>query len=225
MMTEQLILQRLHEACEREFEAYVTRHVDLLFDTYATLPGAGNIYTAQRLPIPLINEPGFFAGLDFPWHREDVRAAMIARERFNRTSPIWSPILPLRQDECKYLQNEDSAQLNVVGYYGASLRGTGWSAEHPCFCQYVGGLLVHEHAPDYIRNDKLLRAEFLPDRLEGLDDDLTWRSPEMIEHDREMEAKSKALEARYEASRVKHEELMALQAKIGRAGAPHETIM
>jgi hypothetical protein len=76
--------------------------------------------------------------------------------------------------------------------------------------------MAHESTPDHIRDDMALRAEFMPDELDGLGDDLTWRSPEMIKHDREMRVKCKELEARYEASRKP-------RLVFERAGEPHPT--
>jgi hypothetical protein len=126
VVDERLISPRLHEACEREFEAYVTHYVDGLFEACAALPGAGDIRTAELLPIPVIGEPGFFAGLDFPHHREDARNAMLARERFSRTSPIWAPRLPLRKDECEFLRKEDnpsSVSWGITAHHCAGLAG------------------------------------------------------------------------------------------------------
>jgi hypothetical protein len=99
--------------------------------------------------------------------------------------------LPLREDECEVLRDADDPRLNLVGFYGASLRSVNFDYEaHPRFPAFASGLMDYEHAPLELHNDSRLRAEFPPKRLVGLADGwMVWRSAEQITSDRDMQAR------------------------------------
>ena len=183
--------RELEQLCQREFETYARHYVDTLFDTAAKFPGADNFFTTSFLPLPVIGEPHFWAGFEPPELRQLVAAALVARERFRETAPIWAPPLPLREDECEVLRDADDPRLNLVGFYGASSRSVNFDYEaHPRFPAFASGLMAYEHAPLELRNDSRLRAEFPPKRLVGLADGwMVWRSAEQITSDRDMQAR------------------------------------
>jgi hypothetical protein len=79
--------------------------------------------------------------------------------------------LPLREVECTDLQQDADNRLELVGYYGSSLRRTDWNYEaHPPFAAFCSGVL---YVPGRLgHGDKALEAEFPPRFLNGLESDL-----------------------------------------------------
>jgi hypothetical protein len=127
-----------------------------------------------------------------------VCAALCAREQFRRTAPPWAPLLPLRDEDCDELVNDDDRRLNLVGYYCSSMRHAEWDyQQHPPFAVFASGLLAYPSTPGPIRNDRELQREFPPLRLKGLCDGRPhWRSPATIAWDREYQARCAAWDAR-----------------------------
>jgi hypothetical protein len=121
---------RMREACEREFELLcqrefengVERHVNAVFDAAREFPNTHDFRNTPMLKIPYLGEPGFWAGFDTRELRQLVVAALVAREKFRKTAPVWCPPLPLRYEDCEALQEDDDPRLNLVGFFGASLR-------------------------------------------------------------------------------------------------------
>jgi hypothetical protein len=132
-----------------------------------------------------------------PCLHQRICMALGARERFRQDAPPWAPILPLRYEDCEALENDDSNRLNLVGYFGSSLREANWDCEgHPGFATFASGLLAYKHTPDHLRNDRTLKQEFPPRRLKGLcGGHLHWRSPATIRWDRKYQARCVAYEA------------------------------
>jgi hypothetical protein len=178
---------RLRQVCAREFSIYAQRLADALFDAASKLPGADDFLTTQLLQDPITGQ-SFFAGFDSPEMRQEVCAAIVARENFRLIAPTWAPVLPLTHEGCEDLESDDCPRLAAVGLYGSSLRHSEWAPAHPCFPRYVSGLLAHARVPDAIRNDPDLQHEFPAYPLEGLGDDLAWRSPKMLADYRRMQA-------------------------------------
>jgi hypothetical protein len=154
----------------------------MLSDTLAEIPIVGGLYIVSQdhcilLPV--------------------VCAALCAKAQFSRDAPAWAPCLPLRREDCEKLENDDSNRLNLVGYYGCSLRETSWDYQtHPPFAGFASGLMAYKHTPDHLRNDPELQREFPPTRLKGLcGGHLHWRSPAMIAWDRAYQARCAAYEA------------------------------
>jgi hypothetical protein len=187
----------LERICQTEFENGIERHVNAVFDAAREFPGADDFFTTAFLPIPVIGEPGFWAGFDTPELRQLVVAALIAREKFRETAPVWAPPLPLRYEDCEALQDDDDPRLNLVGFFGASLRLADFDcAAHPCFHVFSSGMMGYEHAPLELRSDRKLRLEFPPKKLEGLTDGvMRWRSEETIAFDRDMLARAAEMAA------------------------------
>jgi hypothetical protein len=181
------------QVCEREFAA----QAKLMFDN------APRIRNTRMAEIP----GGRFL-LDFPVPPcllQRVCMALGAVEQFRRDAPAWAPSLPLYQkDIAALVESDGNPRLNAVGLYANSLSWVEFDYQlHPSFGTYVSGLLAYEFTPIEIRIDHQLQLEFPPKPLAGLcDGRMSWRSPAMIEVDRDIEARGKALDARYAAERM-----------------------
>ena len=168
---------RFLEVCGREFEHGVLRCVEMLFKNPIRIPGTGMAES------PVIGTP-YIMALDHSVLLPAICAALCARERFRQDAPAWAPSLPLRWEDCESLENDDSNRLNLVGYYGSSLRHADWDYDqHPPFAAFSAGLLAYKHTPDYLRNDRELRCEFAPRKLKGIcGGKLYWRSPATMQY-------------------------------------------
>ena len=184
---------RLQQICEAEFSRYAQRLANAIFDTASQLPGADEFMTTPLVEIPITGEQ-FFAGYDSLEMRQRVAAALVARERFRLCAP-WAPSLPLKWKECQELEHDDNPRLKLVGLYASSLHGAYWDDAHPCFPVFACGVMAHPLAPDALRNDPDLQQEFPPYPLEGLCDELDWRSSERLALDQRM----RVMQAHYDA--------------------------
>jgi hypothetical protein len=139
----------------------------------------------------------FIPALDHSCLLPRVCAALCARERFRQDAPAWAPTLPLRAEDCAELENDGSTRLNLVGYYGSSLREANWDYQGTRdFAVFASGLLAYKHSPDHLRHDRALLQEFPPRRLKGLcGGHLHWRSPATIAWDRQYQARCAAYDA------------------------------
>jgi hypothetical protein len=178
---------RLTDTCARELES----HIEGLFKTAALR----RTHPRGAAEIPVIGGR-FWPYADHSFLLLRVCKALCAREHFRQDAPAWAPILPLRWEDCKEMEDDDDHRLNLVGLFGKSLYGELWDPQHPPFATFASGLLAYGHTPDELRNDSSLRQEFPPRPLEGLcDGNLNWRTPETIAQDREMLARIAAYEA------------------------------
>jgi hypothetical protein len=146
----------------------------MMFDAARELPGAKDFFKAPTLEIQYIGLT-FIAGHDPPILRQKVCAALCARERFRRDAPAWAPSLPLRWEDCEELENDSSPRLNLVGYYGSSLRWTDWDRQHPPFATFASRLLAYKHAPDNVRNDndiyeqmRVIASQLTPEEMKAV---------------------------------------------------------
>ena len=176
--------ERLTQASARELEIVL----EALFENPVRIPGTG---IAEA---PIIGNL-YFEQLGHAHLLPAIFRAVRAKERFRQAAPGW-PELPLRQEDCERLENNDDPQLAVLGLFGSSLRSEHWNVRHPGFRAFVSGLMAYEHTPREIRNDPDLQQQFPPRRLKGLCDGwLNWRSPEVLTMDRRVEE----IVAEYEA--------------------------
>ena len=119
--------------------------------------------------------------------KQQVWRALGAQKWHERHAPPWA--VPLRVshaelDEIDYWNLSPPQQLRY--YFEISLQNSRWNFwVHPIFPIYAGGAMAHPDAPDEIRNDRELRAQFRAKALPGLDWGLCWRTPEMIEEYRQ----------------------------------------
>jgi hypothetical protein len=177
---------RLIEACAYALECYL----EMLFENPVKIPNTG------MAEIPVIGGPYILDLEDRSQFFPTIIAALAARERFRREAPE-GPVLPLRQEDCEKMLNDDRPRIGVVGLYADSWRFAQWDRQHPHFGDYVCGLLACEYAPPELRHDRSLLKEFLPCPLEGLcDGQLYWRSPEKLTFDLERQAACDAFMAR-----------------------------
>ena len=160
---------RLTAACVRELE----HAVEMQFAAARALPGADNFLTTPFVTIPAIGGK-FFAGWEPLYLRQQVVAALVARERFRLSAPSWAPALPLSHEDIEAMENDDSHPLQIVGLYAGSQRGSYWDPAHPPFAIYAGGLMAYPGTPEHLRNDPALQEQFPCRELPGLGAELIW---------------------------------------------------
>ena len=133
---------RLIEACAYALE----RHLEMLFENPVKIPGTGmcELPVIGNLFVPDLEDRSQFLPM--------IVAALAARERFRQEAPE-GPILPLRQEDCEEMMNDDRPRLQAVGLFGDSWRYAGWDKRHPCFARFCSGLMAYESTPDPICND------------------------------------------------------------------------
>jgi hypothetical protein len=116
-----------------------------------------------------------------------ARAALLAREWFAIHGPADAPPLPLSMGDREHLKG--GGVPHILAWYARSLECRGYDVlEHPLFERYACGVMASEYAPDFIKNEQLLKR-FPPRPLDGLGPGLCWRPPE--ERARTMEVKKK----------------------------------
>ena len=109
---------RLTELCARELEKLFENPVKIPAPAWRQFPSsAGRTYWTWRIPSQFLPM---------------IVAALAARAKFYRDAPE-RPILPLRQEDCEEMMNDDRPQVQVVGLFGDSWRYTGWDRQHPSF--------------------------------------------------------------------------------------------
>jgi hypothetical protein len=114
-------------------------------------------------------------------YKREVCLGLAARKHFREHRPFpGAPDLPLSRAEHEQLENDDDVRLELVSCYANSLCWLGYDyLIHPPFHPYVCGVLARPDAPDYLRTPEVIR-EFPPCLLEGLDQALCWKTPEMV---------------------------------------------
>jgi hypothetical protein len=202
--------ERLTKACEAEFAKFIEglfANPKMCGYRLAEVPVIGGVYFVDN------------SNDDYATKIPLICAALAARERFRREAPGFSE-LPLHLDDLMYARWSTDPQTLLKGLFAYSLANVQWDYDqHPCFCRFACGLNALEICPSEIRNDKELQLAFPAHPLDRLHDQLHWQNAE----DLEMYRQHAELVAKQEAARVQHEELMALQAKIERAGESHPT--
>jgi hypothetical protein len=153
---------RLTEASEREIERYVK-----------------NVFAdADMSEIPIIGGEFFVRGrgLQIDELKRRAIAALSARARFRLDAPRAPQPLPLRENECAYLQQSPDNREKLVGFYASSPRLRLWNYDlHPPFTVFARGLVHSPFFPASLEEIRQLANEFPPARLPGLDGDLIWR--------------------------------------------------
>ena len=115
--------------------------------------------------------------------KQQIWRALGAQKWHERHAPPWAVPLRVSHAELDGIDYYDlSAPQQLRYYFEKSLQNLEWNFwVHPTFPIWAAGALAHPDAPDEIRNDRELRAQFLPKALPGLDWGLYWRTPELIE--------------------------------------------
>jgi hypothetical protein len=152
----------------------IEKYVDRLFranrnKTWADVPIFGGLYMPKEDNIRSL--------------KKQARAALAAREWFYENGPPDAQPLPLGYGEREALKG--GGVLHILAWYARSLECRDYDVlEHPKFEDYARGVMASDHAPYFIKEEKLLKR-FPPHPLDGLGPALIWNPPE--EHARRME--------------------------------------
>ena len=111
-------------------------------------------------------------------------AALAACEWHRRCAPIWALPLPVHCDELDHILNSPPPRQLLLQKFACSMRHYDWDLRHPPLPNWARTVMAYKDAPDKIREDDDLRAEFPPRKLcellgPGTTDPLHWLSPEM----------------------------------------------
>jgi hypothetical protein len=110
-----------------------------------------------------------------------LHSAVRARQHFRQHGPSWAPLLPLTFADIDKMRYSPSNRIELVGHYAGSLMMQGWDLKiHPSFHDHACGVRAYKYAPEHIRNDPELAAEFPARPLSGIDLSLGWNTPEQI---------------------------------------------
>jgi len=113
-----------------------------------------------------------------------ARAALAACEWHRRCAPIWALPLPVHCDELDHILNRPLPRQLLLQKFACSMRHYDWDLRHPPLPNWARTVMAYKGAPDILREDADLRAEFPPRKLcelwgPGTPDPLNWTSPEM----------------------------------------------
>ena len=101
------------------------------------------------------------------------RKVLLARAQFAVTGPAWAQPLPVG-DEITPLLKATGA-MYLLGAYSCSLIMLGYNFQvHPSFYDYGCGVMNHPRAPEHVRGDPELQAEFPARELPGFCGRLVW---------------------------------------------------
>jgi hypothetical protein len=155
---------RLRERCAIEFESYVAGLSN-------SVPDCHGICEAR---VPWSYDKVQFRKSEAPRLIIEVGRLLLARAWFLTTGPAWAQPLPLGDSEWMPLMQRRGA-MYLLGAYACSLQYSNYDyLEHPSFHAFGCGVMAHPHAPDHVRDDPELQAEFPAQPLPGLCDRLTW---------------------------------------------------
>jgi hypothetical protein len=152
---------RLVERCARDFERYVARlHFDVAHNCRVNIPWAPYEQRFTKTHIPMLIR--------------EVRKAYEARAAFALEGPTWAQMLPIFMEEIHPLQKATGA-MHVLGCYASSLQLMNHDyLAHPRFPTFACGMMAHPDAPEHVRNDMDLQAEFPAKELPGLSSRMIW---------------------------------------------------
>ena len=155
---------RLVERCAIEFERYVAKlHNEVL----STRSGVA------RAVIPTAPYEIEYRQSDIPLLTREVRRAYEARAMFALQAPSWCQPLPLG-GECTGLLRARGA-MHVLGCYSFSLELMSHDYfGHPQFYNFACGMMARPAAPEHVRDDPELQAEFPAKELPGLSGRMIW---------------------------------------------------
>jgi hypothetical protein len=149
----------LYDRCKAEFEQYVAKVQDSKFDAYGQV----------GIEVPWFHYSAFSkAGLV-----HQIGTALAARVWFSKHGPEWAQQLPLGFEIPPLLRG--SGPLRLLGHYAQSLEFLSYNClEHPQLYDFCRGVMAHPDAPEHVRNDPELLAEFPPKPLPGLSSRMIW---------------------------------------------------
>jgi len=104
------------------------------------------------------------------------RAGLLARTWFERHGPAWAQPLPLCILERIKCFLSDCLPLHFVGIFSLSLEGRDYDyLGHPQLFDHARALMADPRTLEHLREDPMMRAEFPPKPIAGLDDYGRWR--------------------------------------------------
>jgi hypothetical protein len=160
---------KLQERCELEFERYVPDICTTKFDDLGM----------ACIPVPWAPRGVGMMKAGIPQLICDVRTALDAKVWFNEYGPDWAKPLPMGQ-ECIALLRARGA-LHLLGLYAISLERAEFDYRiHPPIDVFASGVMAHPHAPDHVRYDPELQAEFPARELPGLCNRLVWSGEHLL---------------------------------------------
>jgi hypothetical protein len=125
-------------------------------------------------PVPWSCHAVRFNPSEVPGLIRETRNVLQAIALFAETAPAWAIPLPVG-DEISPLLRADSGPLCLLGSYACSLMMMSYDYRgHPSFHAYSCGVMAHQRAPNHVRDDPELRAEFPAKELPGLSGRLVW---------------------------------------------------
>jgi hypothetical protein len=155
---------RLVQRCMLEFERYVEQlHSNLL-----ATPGG-----VAKANIPICPYLVDYTKSSIPDLVDIARAAYQARAAFAQEGPAWAQPLPIG-DEVYPIYKAEGA-MHILGCYALSLEAMDHDyLKHPRFYDFACGMMAHLSAPDHVRYDIDLQAEFPAKELPGLCGRMMW---------------------------------------------------
>jgi hypothetical protein len=149
----------LEERCKAELERYAAKIYASKFDAYGQV----------GVDVPWFHYTAFSkAGLIY-----QIGTALAARAWFAKHGPAWAPQLPLGFEIPPLIRG--GGPLHLLGRYAQSLETLGYDyITHPQLYDFGCGVMAHPDAPEHIRNDFELQAEFPAKELPGLGPRLLW---------------------------------------------------
>jgi hypothetical protein len=169
----------LMETCAKEFATKVKKRFELdrrSGKKVCEVPFIGGKYRADSAD-------------DHAELQQRVVDALMAKQRFAWTGPDWADELPLSHEAITAAEESEDPGQRSVGLYARSLARLNWDYRtHPSFKAFARGLMAHPGTPKELRQDRRLRKEFPPARLDGLEGDyLYWRTEREIIEDRQLQ--------------------------------------
>jgi hypothetical protein len=203
----------LIKLCAAEFQAHVTELFDQAEKKALRALARGD--TKVRAPVT-----GFWYD---SWDEQSTERAkrlacnaLGAQAWHAKHAPPWAVPLPVSLPELEKELDRSNPRERLRHEFGLSLRSHDWDfTRHPAFPPWACTVMGGEFTPEFIKSDRGLRAEFLPQPLVKLSG-FCWLSPEMI-------ARAKALEAFHEKlhSGASHDEARREGRRVYAASLQH----
>jgi hypothetical protein len=150
---------RLRERFAIELESY-TRELS------EGVPNCHGICTAH---VPWCRDEIQFRKNEAPQLIVEVGRLLQARAWFATAGPAWAQPLPLGDEEWMTLIHHGRGAMYLLGLYSVSLQECRYDyIKHPSFHAFGCGMMAHPDAPEHVRGDAALAAEFPAKPLPGL---------------------------------------------------------
>jgi hypothetical protein len=154
---------RLLERAAVEFEHYVV-------GLHNSMPDRDGL---AKAPVPWSRAGLRFAPSEIPYLISETRKVLLARAQFAATGPAWGQPLPVGDEITPLLRA--TGPMCLLGHYACSLMMMNYDFRtHPSFYDYGCGVMGHPRAPEHVRSDLGLQAEFPAKELPGLCGRLVW---------------------------------------------------